>query len=139
MTYATLSDMAAAFGDRELIELTDRTGSATVDSALVQRAIDEAGDEIDGHLRGRYALPVAAPIPPLLTRIACDLARYALAAERATEEMQARAAAARKLLAAIAEGRMRLGIAAADPLVNPMAAAKSGPEAVMSREGTSAY
>lgn len=114
MSYATVSDMTARFGARELTELTDRTGSGAPDAGLIEQALTDAAAEIDGYLRGRYALPVAPAMPAVLTRIACDLARYLLAAERATEEVRARFEDARRLLAAIADGRVRLGI---DPAV----------------------
>lgn len=139
MSYATLSDLIARFGEREIVDLTDRTGVGAVDEAIAQAALDEAASMIDGYLRDRYALPVAAPVPAVLARIACDLARFYLAAERATEEMRDRHDAARRLLADIASGRVRLGIAAPDPLTDGLAAAKAGPAAVMSREETSGY
>ncbi|MDD3610466.1 MAG: DUF1320 domain-containing protein [Halothiobacillaceae bacterium] len=112
MSYATLADMSVRFGEAALIELTDRTGVGHIDMSVLDEALADAAAEIEGYLTGRYALPVAV-VPPLLARIACDIARYRLAAERASEEMRARYEDARKMLHAIADGRVRLGIAPA--------------------------
>lgn len=112
MSYANAAEMIARYGERELTELTDRVGAGVPDAALLERALSDAATEIDGYLRGRYALPPDT-VPALLKRIACDIARYLLAAERATDEMRARYEDARKILAAIADGRVRLGLAPA--------------------------
>lgn len=114
MPYATLADLTERYGERELVELTDRIGAGVVDMAAVSRALADAEAEIDGYLRGRYALPTHEPVPPVLMRIACDLARYQLASERASEEVRTRYDDARRLLEAIATGRVRLGLAPAD-------------------------
>lgn len=78
--YATVTDMIARFGETHLIRLSnpeDRTAE-TVDAAKVERALSDATGEIEGYLRGYYALPVAAP-PADLVRATCILARYELA------------------------------------------------------------
>ncbi len=109
MPYATPADMIARFGEPEMTALSDAVGAGVPDNAALSRALALAEDEIDGYLRGRYALPVSS-VPAVLARIACDIARFELAVERATDEMRARHDDARRLLEAIAAGRVKLGM-----------------------------
>lgn len=61
MSYATLADMLARYGDAELTQLSDiatpRTGALV--SAVIDRALADASAWIDGYLVGRYPLPIA--------------------------------------------------------------------------------
>lgn len=63
MSYATKADMLLRYGDTELRQLSDintpRLG--VVADAVVQRALDDATAWIDGHLIGRYPLPIGDP------------------------------------------------------------------------------
>lgn len=74
--YATLDDMRARFGQDCLIQLSDQQGIGQIDAATVQVALDDATAEINGYL-GRYPLPFKT-VPPVLTRLCCDIARYRL-------------------------------------------------------------
>lgn len=107
MSYGTLSDMIDRFTEAEMIDLTDTTGSGLVDVSRIDRALIDADAEIEAALRGRYALPMQ-PVPDLVARIACDLARYALHADRPTEIVKERAEVARQLLTQIAAGKRAL-------------------------------
>lgn len=71
MSYATLADLTARFGDRMLIALTDRGDMATgaIDVSFVDKAIAETDAIIDGYLARRYAVPVS-PVPPILGDLA---------------------------------------------------------------------
>ncbi|MDO6497328.1 gp436 family protein [Photobacterium sanguinicancri] len=76
--YCDKKDMNDRFGKQELIELTDRDGSAgDIVEDVLNQAIDDASSTIDGYLGGRYSLPLSV-VPRILTRHACDLARYFL-------------------------------------------------------------
>ncbi|PTW61426.1 phage gp36-like protein [Breoghania corrubedonensis] len=79
MTYATQQDLIDRFGADELIQLTDRLSvpPAAIDADVVARALSDADALIDSYLRKRYALPLD-PAPPVLVKIASDLARYNL-------------------------------------------------------------
>ena len=79
--YCTQADIEARFGVAELIQLTDRNRTGTVDAVAIARAIDDAEAEIDGYLAGRYALPFTT-VPPVLTRLSCDIALYHLFSAR---------------------------------------------------------
>jgi phage gp36-like protein len=84
--YATVSDMIARFGETQIIRLSrpeDRTAE-TVDETKVNTALADAGALIDGYIRGRYFVPIAAP-PPEIIRATCILARYDLAQGEQTD------------------------------------------------------
>lgn len=112
--YCIRDDMVSRFGIEELAELTDRDGSAGVSGIVdnvLNRAIDDAGATIDGYLGGRYDLPLAV-VPRVLTRTACDLARYYLYDEQLGEEHQAakRYAEAISYLEKVGRGVLQLGL-----------------------------
>lgn len=107
MAYADLAHLIDRFGEDELVQLTDKSGVGMVDMAPIERALTDAAAEIDAAVRGRYVLPMS-PVPDLLTRVACDLARESLYAARPTEAVKDRAKTARGVLAKIATGAMRL-------------------------------
>lgn len=77
MPYVTQQDLIDRFGSAELVQLTDRTNkpASTIDATTVGRHIADAISIIDGYVGKVYALPLAT-VPPALTKVACDLARY---------------------------------------------------------------
>jgi phage gp36-like protein len=83
--YATLDDLLAAFGEDELLAITDRGNTGAVDAALAGAALSRAASEADSYLARRYAVPVADPVPPVLTAAVCDIARYRLTGGPASE------------------------------------------------------
>lgn len=89
MNYCTLDDIKKKrIPEGTLIQLTDDSGTGTLDQEKVDAAIAEAGALIDGYLRTRYPLPLA-PVPPLLTPLASAIAAwqlYGLRAEFATPD-----------------------------------------------------
>lgn len=111
MTYATQADLETRFGAAEILQLADRDGDDLADSGVVAGALAEADAEIDAHLAGRYALPLAS-IPAILTRLACDIARYRLMADNPLEEARTRYEDARRMLESLAAGRVSLGLPA---------------------------
>lgn len=111
MPYATRQAMIERYGERELIDRTDRdepiTG-AIVDTVL-DRAAAGANAEVDAALRSRYAVPVEPP-PPLLVDIACALTRLALWDYDVPETVKNRAREARGMLDRIATGKLVLDV-----------------------------
>ncbi|TCS70678.1 phage gp36-like protein [Sulfuritortus calidifontis] len=142
MAYATAAELATRYGEDELIQLTDRAGSGVMDTAVVQRALDDAEAEIDGYLASRYLLPLPT-VPALLARIACDIARYRLWEDRASDEVRARYEDARRLLENLSSGRVSLGLPAGLPQeqqpAQSLAAAKSGPAPVFGPDQMGGY
>lgn len=113
MSYATQQDMIDRFGEREVRILTDRDNVGLIDPAVLAYALTQADAEIDGHLQGRYGLPLAV-VPTLLVGIACDVARYRLAGTdiRETDPIRMRYKDAAKLLVSISKGELNLGLSA---------------------------
>ena len=110
--YCNRGDMITRFGEEELVQLTDRDGAAgAVVDAVLNQVIDDAGATIDGYLGGRYSLPLAA-VPRVLTRTACDLARYYLFDDQLDEGHQAakRYADAISYLEKVGRGFLQLGL-----------------------------
>lgn len=135
MAYATQSDMESRFGAEEVLQLADRDGDSLHDAGVVDGALIDADAEIDAYLAGRYTLPLAS-VPPLITRIACDIARYRLWDDRASEEVRRRYEDARRLLGEIAAGRVTLGLPDATPAaVAPGGVSWAAPAAVFDEAG----
>lgn len=123
MAYATIADITARFGEAELVQLTDTVNipPSTVNPVRVALKLEDAAAFIDGYVGQVYRLPLrgcAKPAPnggtvyvppPVLTRLACDLARYYLYDDLAPEhEVYRRYRAAVTELETIAEGRAQL-------------------------------
>lgn len=114
MPYATKQAMIDRFGERELVDLTDRAEPYTgaIVDAVLDRAMTSADAEVDAALRGRYAVPVD-PAPELLVDLACDLARWRLWDNDIPEAVAERAKAARASLGKIARHELVLDVPAA--------------------------
>ena len=125
MDYATVQDLIARFGERELIELTDPEDLEQVKEAKVNTVLGDAHAFVDGYVGKVYRLPLPgctkpAPMPgnanavqmvapPLLTRMVCDVARYYLYDDLAPEsEVYRRYKQATTELQAIADGKAQL-------------------------------
>ena len=129
MRYADQQDMIDRFGEQELIERTDRADPPTgkIVARVLDQALSDAADLIDGYLAGRYALPLTAT-PPLLTQIACDLARYDLYDDLASEHVIHRRKGAIRNLEKIADGKIVLQVAGAEPRQDASGILTAGPE-----------
>ena len=81
MTYATRAHMIAAYGEDELIELTDRAETGGIDDAVLSPALVAADAEIDGYVGRVVALPMTE-VPQLLRQLALVIARYRLSTDQ---------------------------------------------------------
>ena len=106
--YATPEDIQARYKEVYLI-LAGKDAEGRPDTAAVEQALAEAASEIDAILGTRFAVPVS-PVPPVLRRIAVDLAVGALPRTGATEASmyERRAREARELLDKLAAGEASL-------------------------------
>ena len=102
MPYATRADLTDRYGDAEIEQRESALPPGAVD-----RALADAGAEADGYLAARYPVPVD-PVPTVLTRLVCDIARYYLLGDSATEQVRDRYTDAIKSLRDISAGRMAL-------------------------------
>ena len=153
MPYATATELLTRFDANEIAQRADRTvprvvhgqlladvaasadlsaytageaAQAGVAMIVVDRALRDAADTIDGYISSRYTLPLA-PVPPVLARVACDLARYYLYDDQVTEAVKQRYDDCIKLLAAVQAGRVQLG---ADSDTGQQPASTGAPELV---------
>lgn len=167
MTYATATDMLTRFDADEIAQRADRvmprrvfgdlltvlaSGGDTsgfdpadvaqgqVAMTRLQRALDDARDTVDSYISARYALPIS-PVPAILERTACDLARFYLYDDNATEQVKDRHTVAMKLLADVRDGKAQLGAEGAtgeQPVSTASAELVSGGK-VWGRESSKGY
>lgn len=106
--YASAQDILDRYASTGLF-LSGVRDDGTPDPAPLERALEEAASEIDAALRGRYRLPLS-PVPPVLRRIAVDIAVDAVPRNGAeyADLFERRAKIARQVLADIAEGNAAL-------------------------------
>ncbi|MFT0531606.1 gp436 family protein [Castellaniella hirudinis] len=90
--YCSLDDLRASIAARTLVELSQddatKVRAGEQDAAVIQRAIDQAEDLIDGYLRNRYTLPLSS-VPTVIRDLAVSLARHALYARRPERDLPA--------------------------------------------------
>lgn len=116
MSYATLTELNERFGEAMLIELSDRADPPTneIDADVVARALADADAMIDGYLKGRYLLPLAAT-PALVRDLALSIAIYKLHRNVASEKVRRDYDDAMRMLRDIASGTIRLDVAGVEP------------------------
>lgn len=109
MPYATVTDLQDRLGEPRLVQLTDigNPPIGLVDTAVAQRALDDADAEIDSYLMGRYALPLL-PAPPVLRVHACTIAHYRLLGSSVDEATKDDYKATRAFLMSVAKGDVTL-------------------------------
>lgn len=135
MSYATAPELLDRFDAEEIAQRTDRSmprlvtgellrtaaaagsitdwtaaeqAAAAAALALINAALADADSTIDGYLAARYAVPLASP-PLIVKRLACDLARYYLYDDQATETVQKRYDAADRFFRDVGKGLLSIG------------------------------
>ena len=121
MTYATKEDLIERFGEDEIVQLTDELQQGEVDDLKLSRALGDADADINGYLSGRYTMPLAST-PPIVQRLACEIARYHLYNKAAPEAVETRYKDAIRTLEGIAKGLLSLGLDAIGGLIAPSGA-----------------
>ncbi len=116
MSYATLDMLTDRYGERLLLQLTDRATppAGAVDSAIVDAALGDTDAVIDGYLAGRYALPLGAT-PPLLADLAQTIAIYKLHSFMPDPKIEQDYKDAMAQLERISRGVVRLPLAGVEP------------------------
>jgi len=119
MSYTTLADLTERYGERLLIDLTDRAEVATgeVDVSVVNRALTDADALIDGYLAARYVLPLAV-VPDLVASLAQVITAWNLHVYEPNPKIDADYKAAIRSLEAISKGVIRLSVAGIEPTGN---------------------
>lgn len=125
--YVTHEDLIALCSHAELVQLShDEMGyhadyaGTEPDWAVIDVAIRHACEVADGYLAGRYHLPLTQ-VPTMLTHWCADMARFYLHRRRINasempKPLQLAYDDAHKLLAAVRDGKMHLGIQDTTPL-----------------------
>lgn len=148
MPYATATELLTRFDATEIAQRVDRgvprliTAQLMIDVAagsslaaysaaevaraqaalvVVQRALQDADDTINGYISARYTLPIA-PVPAVLARVACELARFYLYDDQVTDTIKERHAGNVKWLGEVSKGTVSLGADAASG-VQPVSSA----------------
>lgn len=77
--YAAYDDLVTRFGETKLAQLTDRAVPPTraPDRAVIEAALADATETIDGYAAGRYLTPLS-PVPAPVRRWCADMAFYYL-------------------------------------------------------------
>lgn len=106
MSYATVDQMVARFGEQELIQLSDPEAQA-LHADVLEEALKDASGVMDSYLARRYTLPLAT-IPAVLVECCADLAIYRLMRLRplgSLEDAKERSEAALAWLKDLASGK----------------------------------
>jgi len=136
--YATPSDLLTRFGAEELAQRADRAvprlvsgellaaviaagdlsswsaeeqAAAVAGVVVLERALRDADQTIDGYLASRYAVPLS-PVPGVVQRLASDIARYFLFDDVVTELVEKRYQAAVAFLKDVQAGKASFGTVA---------------------------
>lgn len=84
--YATPEELITLFGEREIALLSTHADCEELDRERLERAIEYAQSEVDSYLAGRYAVPLAAPVPSVVMMVIGDIVRYRLTSGDVTEK-----------------------------------------------------
>jgi phage gp36-like protein len=109
MSYATQADLVTRYGEREILQATDKANppAGAIDAATVAGALADADALVDSYLGNRYAVPLATT-PARVVDLACVIARYRLHEARATDRMRRDYEDAIAFLRDVAAGRAML-------------------------------
>jgi phage gp36-like protein len=113
--------IAAAAGASLAAYTADEQAASAAALVVLQRAVQDADDTINGYISARYTLPID-PVPAVLARVACELARFYLYDDQVTDTIKERHAGNIKWLAEVSKGTVTLGADAASG-VQPVSSA----------------
>lgn len=123
MTYATRADLAARYGGDEIEQR-----ESVLDEPSVERSLADADAEIDSYVGGLFAVPLS-PVPPVIVRIACVLARYHLLSDSAPQSCRDAYKEALVFLREVQSGQAKL------PSATPLVSSTALNRAVMTSAG----
>lgn len=86
MSYAALADLLDRAGDAEIRQIADRDRDDVIDTDVVDAALADADNIIDGYLSTKYDTPLAE-VPDLVRTWATVIARYILHRNGAPEHV----------------------------------------------------
>jgi phage gp36-like protein len=105
MPYCTRQNLIDRFTEAELIQLTDRANLGVINDSVLNQAISDADNEINGYIAKHLPL---ATVPPRLVKLACDIARYHLYDDLVPDHVQNRYRDAVAYLSGVSKGQFPL-------------------------------
>jgi len=116
MPYASLQMLVKRFGERTLVQLTDRAEVATgeMDVTVVDQELANTDAVINGYLGNRYRLPLD-PVPDQVTDLALSIAIYKLHVFAPDQKIKDDYQDALRMLRDIAAGTVKLDAAGVEP------------------------
>lgn len=87
----TQYDLVTEFGEEEIRRLSDHDGDGEINVVVVAKAIDKAVNKAKSYLHGAgLTTAMLTPTPDILKVYLCDIARFELAEDGTTEEIDKR-------------------------------------------------
>lgn len=123
MTYATQTDLVDRYGERELVQCTDKAAPPTgiVNATTVSRALAAADAEIDSRLGILFTVPITGTVPQRVVDCACKIARFYLHEDRVSDHIREAYKDELKWLDDVARGRASIpGLSPASSTVDPV-------------------
>ncbi len=115
MTYATLDDLIARAGEREILQVADRDNDDVADAEVIAEALEDADNRINASLAVKYTMPLSS-VPPIVKTWAVSIARYYLHRDGAPDHVENDFRTALADLRLAADGKLSLpDVAGAEP------------------------
>lgn len=86
MRYLSIEEFSAHIGKRALFQLTDSTPER-LNEMLLEEVNEDAASEVDGYLRGVYALPLLEPVDRIIKTVTADIMKFRLYKRRDEKNM----------------------------------------------------
>lgn len=86
MRYLSVEEFSAHIGKRALFQLTDSTPER-LNEMLLEEVNEDAASEVDGYLRGVYALPLLEPVDRIIKTVTADIMKFRLYKRRDEKNM----------------------------------------------------
>ena len=142
--YAGYDDMLERFGRLELLQLTDIDPDMPIDepdAGMVEQALVDATELVNGYVAGRYTVPLN-PVPDPVRRWTCIIARYYLHKDTPPERIEKAYVDAVAALKDVAKGLIILqsdGVGTPAGDINGGSALGSGPPRLFTACGLKGY
>lgn len=124
-----------------LIELTDDSGTGSVDADKVTRAIADADATIDSYCQGRYTIPLS-PVPDMIRQVSVDIAIYNLYSRRqdsVPDNRLERYKNAIRFLDKVSKGQISLGATTPAPETTGASVDIDGSDRIFTRDKMSGF
>ncbi|MEM0953293.1 MAG: DUF1320 domain-containing protein [Pseudomonadota bacterium] len=109
--YCTEQDLETRFGADELDTVAWDPDTGARDTEKITRACQDATETINAYIGAIATVPLAEPVPEVIVRLACDMARYRLHDNNPLDEVTKRFEAALRMLRDFSDGKAVLQLA----------------------------